>query len=81
MKWIISCRDASKFILQDEEKKLTVGERRRLRFHLAFCYMCRLFSKQAKLITRCAHDAHEHSTAAFSEDEKQQLLQNLNNSH
>lgn len=80
MRWIITCRDASKLILQQEENKLGTGEKWRLRFHLAYCYLCRLFNKQTNLITRQAPDCHEHSSACLSDQEKQELLQKLANS-
>lgn len=77
MKWFISCRDATTFISQQEENKLNAGQRRRLRFHLLICYMCRLFAKQTKLIAGNAAHLHDYSTACFSEEEKKEMLERI----
>lgn len=44
----ITCKQATTYITQQEEKGLTVKQRQQLWHHLAGCSLCRLFSQQNK---------------------------------
>ena len=48
----ISCREASRLISQAQDRELSLGERVRLRIHLAICRGCRAFSAQLAFLRR-----------------------------
>jgi hypothetical protein len=48
----ISCREASRLISQAQDRELSLGERLRLRIHLAICRGCRAFSAQLAFLRR-----------------------------
>ena len=43
---MVSCKEASRLISQCEERRLSLGERVRLRLHLAACAACARFERQ-----------------------------------
>jgi hypothetical protein len=42
----LTCRDATRLVLAGEDRRLTVGERARLRLHLLACRLCPRFVRQ-----------------------------------
>ncbi len=43
---MLSCKQASALMSQSQDRKLTAGERWRLRLHLSLCTGCRQFDRQ-----------------------------------
>lgn len=67
----ITCKDAVHFVLKNEEGKLTLHERLSLWRHLAICHLCRIFSRQNRLINRVmAQRKERYLTLEASEKEK-----------
>jgi len=47
---MISCKEASRLASQQLERQLTLGERVRLRLHLAICVGCRRMERQFRFL-------------------------------
>jgi hypothetical protein len=76
-KLMISCKEATQFILKKEEGKLTVMQRLQLWFHLVLCVFCTLFFKQNKILRHSASHLHAHTQATLSAAEKKALIDAL----
>ena len=50
MKLHVSCREATRLVLQGEERRLAWSERLALRLHLAICSACARFTRQVRLM-------------------------------
>ena len=50
MKFNLNCREVTHLLLEGEDRQLSVGERLRLRFHMAICAACPRFVKQLSLM-------------------------------
>jgi hypothetical protein len=50
MKFNLNCREVTHLLLEGEDRRLSVGERLRLRFHMAICAACPGFVKQLALM-------------------------------
>ena len=77
---MISCKEATNFISQKEEGKLSFRQRWQLWQHLAVCTFCRLFNKQNKVFIKSAPHLHEHTDAALTATQKDSLIKALENS-
>ena len=77
---MISCKEATKFILQREEGKLTFHQRWQLWQHLAICAVCRLFNKQNKVIINSASHLHDYDDALLTQSEKEFIISALEKS-
>ena len=51
-KTLITCREATNFISQKEEGKITFSQRIKLAIHLLICEFCKLFYKQNKFLAK-----------------------------
>lgn len=51
-KLLISCRDATNFISQKEEGKISFSQRIKLAIHLLICKFCKLWYKQNKFLAK-----------------------------
>jgi hypothetical protein len=49
-RWMIHCRDATRLVLQAEDRPLRWPDRLRLRAHLAVCAACPRFVRQVALM-------------------------------
>lgn len=49
---MINCREATRLVLQGEDRALTPRERLVLRFHLLICKACPRFVRQVRLMRR-----------------------------
>ena len=47
---LVSCKEASRLLSQDQERPMSWWERVRVKWHLAVCSMCRAFDKQLRFI-------------------------------
>lgn len=50
MKVNLSCREATRLVLEGEARALSLGERATLRIHLAICRACPRFVRQVGLM-------------------------------
>ena len=70
----ISCKEATKFISQKEEGKLSLRQRWQLWLHLGVCAVCRIFEKQNKVIISNTPHLHEHIDASLSPLQKVSIV-------
>jgi len=77
---MISCKEATKYISQREEGKLTFHQRWQLWQHLAICAVCRLFSKQNKVIINTMPHLYDYNDALLTQSEKDSIISALENS-
>ena len=77
---MISCKEATKFISQKEEGKLTFHQRWQLWQHLAICAVCRLFNKQNKVIINSATHLHDYNDALLTQSERESIISALEKS-
>ena len=77
---MITCKQATKFISQKEEGKLSLRQHWQLWMHLGVCAVCRIFQKQNKIITRNAPHIHEHIEVSLSKAEKESIISALEKS-
>jgi hypothetical protein len=47
---MLSCKEATRLLSQAEDRRLTYGERIKLRLHLLACIACSRFSRQLALM-------------------------------
>ena len=75
-KMMISCENATLFVSQKEEHKLSISNKMKLLLHLAVCKFCRLFEQQNNLLI---HEIKHASTqVTLSEIEKNELQSKIN---
>lgn len=77
---MISCKEATKFISQKEEGKLSFHQRWQLWQHLAICAVCRLFNKQNKVIINSISHIDDHNDALLTQSEKESIIAGLEKS-
>jgi hypothetical protein len=72
----ISCKEAVRFIIQHEERKLSLLQRVSLWRHLAVCSLCRIFADQNGAIN---HALKHRATRGFtlSAEEKEEIIRNV----
>ena len=56
-----ACRQASRLLSKSQDMPLTLGERLKLRYHLALCDKCREFSRQLGLLRQFARQGEERA--------------------
>lgn len=49
-KFNLSCKDVTHLLLEGEDRRLSLGERLRLRYHMFICEACPKFVRQVKLM-------------------------------
>jgi len=74
MNMMITCKQATNFISQKEEGKLSLRQRWQLWVHLGVCAVCRIFEKQNNIIISNAPHIHEHISATLSTAEKEAII-------
>jgi len=77
---MISCKEATKFISQKEEGKLSFHQRWQLWQHLAICAVCKLFNKQNKVIINSAPHLQDYSGTLLTQSEKDSVIAALEKS-
>lgn len=50
----LSCREATKILLQGEDRSMPLGERLSLRLHQRICSNCRRFARQVGLMSQAS---------------------------
>ena len=79
MKLKITCKEATDLVSRKEEGRLTMVQRVQLWLHLATCSLCRLFSKQNRIMTAGARKAGQSATAGLSDADKTAMINNIRN--
>jgi hypothetical protein len=77
MKLIISCKQATEYIVKREEGKLTLGKRMLLWLHFCICGFCKFFAKQTKLIGDNAQHLNDFEDESLSESDKEKMIASL----
>lgn len=77
---MITCKQATKFISQKEEGKLSLRQRWQLWMHLGVCEICRIFQKQNKIIIKSTSHIHEYIDVSLSTAEKESIISALEKS-
>jgi hypothetical protein len=73
----ITCKKATYLISKKEERRLTIIEWARLKFHLAICSYCKLFEQQTKMIGENVKHTHEYKDLKLSDVIKSKIIQLL----
>ena len=78
----IDCKKAAELIdQQDAAENIGWWGRRKLRFHLVLCRMCKGYNGDSKVITKIIHLAGvKYSDSCLSDHEKEEIKRNLNGS-
>lgn len=61
MKNSLTCREATRLLLEDEDRELTISERLALQVHVKICFACQRFVSQLNLIRRATRAWRRHS--------------------
>lgn len=74
----ITCKQATDYISKKEEGRLSASQRVALWRHLAICSLCRLFSRQNKMMSQAARQSGQStSLPALSPEEKEQIIKEV----
>ena len=74
---MITCKQATEFIIKLEEGKLSLKKHWLLWMHLGICGLCKLFAKQSRFISKSSVHIHDHITENLSSDDKEKIIQAL----
>lgn len=77
MKMKITCKEATKIIIEKEEASVSFTRRIQLWLHLGICTFCKIFQKQNKTINRMLKQMPENETEQLSGIEKNELIKML----
>ena len=61
MKNSLTCREATRLLLEDEDRELTTSERLELQVHVKICFACQRFVAQLNLMRRATRAWRKHS--------------------
>ena len=61
MKNSLTCREATRLLLEDEDRELTTSERLELQVHVKICFACQRFVSQLNLMRRATRAWRRHS--------------------
>lgn len=74
---MITCKEATRIIVEKEEAPVSFKRRIQLWMHLGICSICKLFQKQNKTMNRLLSQMPENETVQLSEAEKNRLIDML----
>ena len=60
MKNSLTCREATRLLLEDEDRELTTSERLELQVHVKICFACQRFVSQLNLMRRATRAWRRH---------------------
>ena len=69
MKNSLTCREATRLLLEDEDRELTTSERLELQVHVKICFACQRFVPQLNLMRRATRAWRKHSETDTDTDE------------
>ena len=61
MKNTLTCREATRLLLEDEDRELPVAERVALQVHVRICFACQRFVSQLNLMRRAMSSWRKHA--------------------
>jgi len=61
MKNTLTCREATRLLLEDEDHELPAAERLALQVHVKICFACQRFVSQLNLMRRAMSAWRKHS--------------------
>ena len=61
MKNTLTCREATRLLLEDEDRELPVAERVALQVHVKLCFACQRFVSQVSLMRRAMSSWRKHA--------------------
>ena len=67
MKNTLTCREATRLLLEDEEHELPVADRLALQAHVKICFACQRFVSQLNFMRRATRAWRKHSETAADE--------------
>lgn len=73
----ITCKQASEYILKQEENKLTLSQRWAMWRHLVICKACKLFYKQNKTISNVLSNSPKRKELTLKPEDKKAMLQTI----
>jgi len=70
MKNTLTCREATRLLLEDEERELPTTDRLALQVHVKICFACQRFVSQLNFMRRATRAWRKHSET--DDDESRQ---------
>jgi hypothetical protein len=67
MKNTLTCREATRLLLEDEERDLPAAERLALQVHVKICFACQRFVSQLNFMRRATRAWRKHSETDVDE--------------
>lgn len=67
MKNTLTCREAARLLLEDEDHELLATERLALQVHVKICFACQRFVSQLNLMRRATRAWRKHSETGDDE--------------
>ncbi len=74
---MISCKQATQYILKKEEGKLSVKKRFQLWLHLGICSFCKLFMHQSIMINKTVKKSADKIVSVLPESDKKKIRELL----
>lgn len=71
----ITCKQAVDYISKKEENKLSVLQTVKLRYHLAICSLCKIFSQQNALIIKAFKNIEAQEEFVLPEEKKEEIIE------
>lgn len=76
---MISCKEASLLSAKNEDGKLTLGEKFRLRLHIMICKVCQVVQKQNKFVIDHAKNVDSRIVDKLTAEEKDEIAKKVFN--
>jgi len=70
MKNTLTCREATRLLLEDEERELPAADRLALQVHVKICFACQRFVSQLNFMRRATRAWRKHSEADDDESQR-----------
>ncbi len=67
MKNTLTCRDATRLLLEDEDRELPASDRLALQVHVKICFACQRFVSQLNFMRRATRAWRKHSETDVDE--------------
>ena len=75
MRLHITCKEAVDYLSKKEEKKLTILQKSKLKYHLAICSLCKIFSIQNKIITKALSGYNSPENYYLNKEKKEEIIE------
>ena len=71
MKNTLTCREATRLLLEDEEHELPVADRLALQVHVKICFACQRFVSQLNFMRRATRAWRKHGETDDDESQRE----------